>query len=172
MKGSSCEKEPSEAEIEELIRMQTTDAANMTGLCNIATHQIRMKDDTPINQMCYPKNQKILDEIKRQVDELIQEGCIEPSQSPYSAPVVLTKKSNGKWSLGIDYRQLKYVGWITHPQSSDRIPVFLKFGPSPKQQEHRIYSTRERFLSVEGHALRATLSPSHVLANSGPSHRP
>ena len=99
-------KEPTEEEIQNFIDAQLEDASKMTGLCNMAVHQIHMKDTTPIKQRYYPKNPIMQAEINRQVDELISEDCIEPSKSPYSAPVVLTKKSNGKWRMCIDYRQL------------------------------------------------------------------
>ncbi|KAL7726434.1 hypothetical protein ACLKA6_004574 [Drosophila palustris] len=40
------------------------------------------------------------------VDELLAKGCIEPSNSPHSAPIVMVKKKTGKWRLCDDFRQL------------------------------------------------------------------
>ncbi|KAH8355672.1 hypothetical protein KR084_009339, partial [Drosophila pseudotakahashii] len=44
--------------------------------------------------------------INEQVDELLQDGRIEPSRSPHSAPLVLVRKKTGDMRMCVDYRQL------------------------------------------------------------------
>ncbi|KAH8349441.1 hypothetical protein KR084_005230 [Drosophila pseudotakahashii] len=44
--------------------------------------------------------------INQQVDALLEQGCIKPSRSPHSAPLVLVRKKTGKWRMCVDYRQL------------------------------------------------------------------
>ncbi|XP_043862271.1 uncharacterized protein LOC122756508 [Drosophila santomea] len=65
-----------------------------------------MKDDQPVKQSYYPKNPKMQVEINAKVDELLQNGCIEPSRSPYSSPIVIVKKKTGQWRLCVDFRQI------------------------------------------------------------------
>ncbi|EDW54734.1 GM19305 [Drosophila sechellia] len=48
-----------------------------------------MKDDQPVKQRYYPKNPKMQVEINAKIDELLEKGCIEPSRSPYSSPIVM-----------------------------------------------------------------------------------
>ncbi|KAM8701636.1 hypothetical protein ACLKA7_000126 [Drosophila subpalustris] len=65
-----------------------------------------MKDDRPIKQRYYPKNPAMQRIIDDQIDELLKNGCIEPSKSPHSAPIVLVGKKTGEVRMCIDYRQL------------------------------------------------------------------
>ena len=49
----------------------------------------------------YPHFQKI--EIEQQVEEMLKSGIVRPSNSPYSSPVLLVKKSDGSWRMCVDY---------------------------------------------------------------------
>ena len=50
-----------------------------------------------------------LQELKVQLEELLEMGFIRPSTSPWSAPVLFAKKKDGTLRLCIDYRQLNRV---------------------------------------------------------------
>ena len=49
------------------------------------------------------------DEIKRQIQELLQKGHIRPSSSPCGSPIVLVQKKDRTWRLCIDYRALNKI---------------------------------------------------------------
>ena len=49
------------------------------------------------------------DEIKRQIQELLQKGHIRPSSSPCGSLVVLVQKKDGTWRLCIDYWVLNNI---------------------------------------------------------------
>jgi hypothetical protein len=49
---------------------------------------------------------KELKEVEGQVKELLKRGLIEPSSSPYGAPVLFVGKKDGSLRMCIDYRAL------------------------------------------------------------------
>ncbi|XP_065881830.1 uncharacterized protein [Euphorbia lathyris] len=50
-----------------------------------------------------------LEELKKQLEELLDKGFVRPSTSPWGAPVLFVKKKDGSMRLCIDYRQLNRV---------------------------------------------------------------
>ena len=48
-------------------------------------------------------------EVRKHVDLMLQNGIINKSNSPWSAPVVMAWKKDGSWRFCIDYRCLNSV---------------------------------------------------------------
>ena len=48
-------------------------------------------------------------EIETQVQKLLAQNLVEPSTSPYGAPVLLVKKPDGSWRFCVDYRALNNI---------------------------------------------------------------
>ena len=61
---------------------------------------------TPASITPYRVAQLDLKELKLQLQELLEKGFIQPSVSPWGAPVLFVKKKDGTLRLCIDYRQL------------------------------------------------------------------
>ncbi|KAL0394598.1 UNVERIFIED_CONTAM: Retrovirus-related Pol polyprotein from transposon [Sesamum latifolium] len=50
-----------------------------------------------------------LQELKKQIEELLEKWFIRPSTSPWGAPMLFVKKKDGSMGLCVDYRQLNRV---------------------------------------------------------------
>ncbi|KAL0820853.1 hypothetical protein ABMA28_005522 [Loxostege sticticalis] len=78
---------------------------------NQVKHEIRTKDDDPIYIKAYRQSPLQAAEIKSQVEKLLKDDVIQPSYSPWSAPVHLVPKKldatgEQKYRMVIDYRKL------------------------------------------------------------------
>jgi hypothetical protein len=49
------------------------------------------------------------EDIKCQIEELLQKGHIRPSSSPCGSPIVLVQKKDETWQICIDYRALNKI---------------------------------------------------------------
>ncbi|GFX27079.1 hypothetical protein TNCV_439851 [Trichonephila clavipes] len=72
-------------------------------------HRIFTGDHAPINQRAYrvsPTERLIIHE---EVQKMLDEGIVQPSESPWSSPIVLVRKKDGSWRFCVDYRKLNSV---------------------------------------------------------------
>ena len=79
------------------------------GCCNFTMHSINTQGSSPIREPPRRIPHHLKDEIKRQLDELVESQIIEPSSSEWATALVPVKKKNGKIRLCIDYRELNKV---------------------------------------------------------------
>lgn len=57
------------------------------GKASVIQHRIRLIDDTPIHQKQFRIPHEHAEFVKKYVEKLVQQGVVEPSISPYNAPV-------------------------------------------------------------------------------------
>ena len=69
-------------------------------------HIIQLYDDTPVTSKPRTVPYAYQSEIFKQLDELIEKGIIEQSDSPYSSPTTTVKKRDGTIRLCCDFRKL------------------------------------------------------------------
>lgn len=87
---------------------------NDLSFTNAIKHSIKTVNDIPIytKNYRYPEIHKT--EVSRQINDMLKQGIIRPSSSPYSSPIwVVPKKEDAsgkkKWRIVIDYRKLNQV---------------------------------------------------------------
>ena len=79
------------------------------GSTDVTTHKIDVGDATPIKQPARRVPLKQREEVNVLLEEMRSQGVIEPSQSPWSSPVVLVQKKDGSKRFCVDYRKLNEV---------------------------------------------------------------
>uniref|UniRef100_A0ABD2WRF9 Reverse transcriptase domain-containing protein n=1 Tax=Trichogramma kaykai TaxID=54128 RepID=A0ABD2WRF9_9HYME len=81
------------------------------GATHIIEHAIHTKDAAPINARPYRFPAALREELHRQVNEMLETGIVETSESPYRSNIFLVpkppdKEGNKRYRLVVDFRQL------------------------------------------------------------------
>ncbi|MEL7181406.1 MAG: reverse transcriptase domain-containing protein, partial [Pseudomonadota bacterium] len=79
------------------------------GATNQVYHHINTGDSRPIKLPPHRVAPGKLPDVKAEVQDMLQRGIIQPSNSPYSAPIVMVRKKDGSNRFCVDYRRLNEV---------------------------------------------------------------
>ena len=79
------------------------------GRTDVVTHQIDTGSAHPIRQPARRLPHAMREEVDQQVEDMLRNGIIQPSSSPWSAPVILVQKKDGTYRFCVDYRALNEV---------------------------------------------------------------
>ena len=82
---------------------------DVPGKSNVIQHQITLTDSTSIRSKPYPLPYAIRENLKTEIQEMLDLGIIRTSTSPYAAPIVIVKKKDGSNRICVDYRKLNKV---------------------------------------------------------------
>ena len=79
------------------------------GCTDVVRHTIDTGDYPPLRQppRCIPF--ALREKVEEMVEEILEQGVIEPSKSPWASPIVLVAKKDGSTRFCVDYRMLNSV---------------------------------------------------------------
>ncbi len=79
------------------------------GRTNMTYHRVTTGDAQPIRH--FPRRMPLhcCDEMTKLVDDMQQQGIIQPLQSPWASPVVLVQKKDSSTRFCVDYRRLNKI---------------------------------------------------------------
>ena len=72
-------------------------------------HKIDVQGHEPIKQRYYHVLPKVREYMYEEIDKMLEEDVIEPSNSNWSNPVVMIKKPNGKYRFCLDFRKVNKI---------------------------------------------------------------
>ncbi|KAI2654721.1 Retrovirus-related Pol polyprotein from transposon 17.6 [Labeo rohita] len=76
------------------------------GCTDLLQHTITLLDDAPLRQRYRRLPPSQYDLVKTHIQELVEQGIVKPSCSPYASSIVVVQKKDGSIRLCVDYRQL------------------------------------------------------------------
>ena len=81
----------------------------MPGETYVIQHRVKLTDDTPIRCKPYPLPSAMREELRNEVDSMIEMGVVRPSTLPYASPIVVVKKKDGSNRVFVDFRKLNKI---------------------------------------------------------------
>ena len=76
------------------------------GTTGVTTHSINTGDHYPIRQPLRRTPFALRSKVDEMVQEMLEQGVVVPSKSPWASPVVLVRKKDGGVRFCVDYRKL------------------------------------------------------------------
>jgi len=124
------------SDLKQLLRKYSKVFSNEPGLCKTAEHRIDVVPEfTPKAQRTYRIPDALVPEVERQLQLLLKQGKIRPSQSPIAHPLLCVPKANGEVRLCTDMR---YINKYTVPSEYH----------SPRQEDLLSRMSGSKFISV------------------------
>ena len=105
------------------------------GRTHLIKHSIDTQGHGPIRHRPYRKPFRLQTEMKRHIEDMLKNGIIQPSNSPWAAPVLLVKKSDNTTRFVTDFRSLNKI------TKDDSYPIPLIDGILDKLKDRKIFST-------------------------------
>src|SRR3984957_16312710 len=76
---------------------------------NVGEHMIITEQVPPIKKRAYRAAPKENEFIKNEIEDMLEQGLIKPSTSPWSFPVVVVRKKNSKFRFCVNYKPLNDI---------------------------------------------------------------
>ena len=96
-------------EVKKILAKYPDVLTSIPGKTELLEHDIKLSTAEPVRSKGYLIPYKTREIMDSEIDEMIELGVIEPSISPYSAPIVLVPKKDGSVRFCIDFCKLNKV---------------------------------------------------------------
>lgn len=76
---------------------------NELGCTTVVSHRIEIESSPPIKLRSYPVSPKIQEHIDAELDRMLEQGVIKPSDSAWAFIVVMIRKRDNSYRFCVDY---------------------------------------------------------------------
>ena len=76
---------------------------------SVIKHTIKTGEAAPVKQNFYRTSYRNQQFIQEEIRQMLEHGLIVPSTSPWTSPVVVVEKKNGKLHFCIDFKKLNNI---------------------------------------------------------------
>ena len=87
------------------------------GRTDLVHHQINTGDSAPVKQQARRIPFVLRPKVEEMISEILEQGVIEESSSPWASPIVLASKPDGSTRFCVDYR------WLNAVTKTDEFPL-------------------------------------------------
>ena len=82
---------------------------DMPGETDVIQHRVKLTDDTPVRCKLYPLPYAMREELRNEVDSMLEMEVVRPSASTYALPIVMVKKKDDSNRVCVEFRKLKNI---------------------------------------------------------------
>lgn len=113
-------------ELRNLVQEFSDVFTDIPGHTNLIEHEIKLTSDIPVHSKAYPMPYAMRESFKKEIDEMLRLGIIEPIDSPYASPVVIVKKADNTNRVCIDYRKLNSITVFDSEPMANQDEIFSR----------------------------------------------
>ena len=96
-------------QIEDLLQKYSNIFTDVPGRTDLVQHHFETLSETPIRQRPYRLPKALKPAVKKELAQMLAQGVIRPSTSPWASPLVIVEKKDGSLRLCVDYRKLTSI---------------------------------------------------------------
>ena len=97
------------SELNQMLRGYQDILTDLPGRTLLGQHEIHLTSSDPVHQKPYPLPFALRQTINKEIDFMLDLGVIEPSNSPYSSPIVIVEKKDDSNRFCVDFRRLNKI---------------------------------------------------------------
>ena len=114
--------------LKDLTRRYPDVFTDMPGETNVIQRRVKLTDDTPICCKPYPLPYAVSEELRNEVDSMLEMGVVRSSTSPYLSPIVMVKKKDGSNRVSVDIRKLNKIMEVDPEPMTTAEDLFRRLG--------------------------------------------
>ena len=115
-------------ELKDILSSYSDVLTDVPGKTDLIEHDVIVKSDIPVTRKAYMLPYALREKVRLEIDNMLEAGIAEKSNSPYASPIVVVPKKDSSIRLCVDYRRLNEIT-IFDPQPMPKLEdVINKLG--------------------------------------------